>query len=481
MMNFKHQIANNNKLIVFIHGFMGSEKTWENTYINRKLYDFLLENNEIKENFDMALFTYDKCTSFFKSTPISHLVEFLDSEMKSKCYKYKKIILVGHSLGGIIAKDYILNYRNNVCLYFSVNSPHNGNSFLLSKILFFNNQVKNLFSNSKYLKKLDEKYRLSNEFPKSYFVYGLRDIIVKRNYAIPSSVRNENIIAIDTDHTGVVKPSDNNDSLLSLLSKELVDLVEKKLALQNFSFTKISVKNESDFENCKEVESISEEEILRIFNFDTINKGLRDKERFELYLIEHQIKLNDYREKYTTVSFLGIPLIPLAVFEGFHLKSLDKKYFAHNRSNPGIFYELKDNLSDINFSYEIDNLGYNEKEIFILVDCSYEVNRQRVRELNKRNLPIIEFTSNVIDINVIDSYDTLSKFKKEFKDMMDNLSQKNVKKFHLFLGVPISVAFALGNLLEHHHGDIVIYNLSGTDYNWSLDLFNNKVMKLVLN
>lgn len=479
MMNFKHQIANNNKLIVFVHGFMGSEKTWENTSINRKIHDFILEKKNIKENFDIALFTYDKCTGFFKSSPIPHLVEFLNSEIKSKCYKYKKIILIGHSLGGIIAKDYILNYENNVCLYFSVNSPHNGNSFLLSNILFFNNQVKNLFSNSNYLKNLDEKYRLFDKFPKSFFVYGLRDIIVRRNYAIPSSVKDENIIAIDTGHTGVVKPSDNNDSLLSLLFRELETLIETKLLLQNFSFTKIQVKNESDFESYKKVESISEEEILRIFNFDTINKGLKNKEQFESYLIDHQTKLNNYRENYTTVSLLGIPLIPLAVFEGFHLKSLDKKYFAHNRSNPGIFYELTDNLSDVNFSYEIDNLGYKEKEIFILVDCSYEVNRQRVRELNKRNLPILEFTSSVIDINVIDSYDTLSKFKKEFKDMMDNLSQKNVKKFHLFLGVPIPVAFALGNLLEHHHGDIVIYNLSGTDYNWSLDLFNNKVMKLV--
>lgn len=479
MMNFKHQIANNNKLIVFIHGFMGSEKTWENTYINSKLHDFLLENNEIRENFDMALFTYDKCTGFFKSTPIPHLVEFLDSEMKSKCYKYKKIILVGHSLGGIIAKDYILNYKNNVCLYFSVNSPHNGNSFLLSRILFLNNQVKNLFSNSKYLKKLDEQFRLFKNFPKSYFVFGLRDIIVKRNYAIPSGVKSENIIAIDTDHTGVVKPSDNNDSLLSLLTKELEALVEKELALHNFSFTRIPVKNESDFEDCKKIESFSEEETLKFFYFDTINKGLRDKELLESYLTEYQRKLIYYREKYTTVSCLGIPLIPLAIFEGFHLKSLDKKYFAHNRSNPGIFYELKDNLSDVNFSYTIDNLENIGKEIFIIVNCSYEVNKQRVTELNKRNLPILEFSSNVIEENVADNYDTLYKFKKEFKFMMDNLSQKNFNKFHLFLGIPIPVAFALGDLLEHHHGDIVVYNLSGTNYNWSLDLFNAKISKLV--
>src|SRR5690606_13002146 len=106
----KKQVKN---IIVFIHGFIGSEETWVKKDGKRPLIDFLLKNSQIKKDFDVALYEYHtKLLEYFpkiartalsfikkekasKNLKIGELSKILSTELKYKCSEYENIILVG--------------------------------------------------------------------------------------------------------------------------------------------------------------------------------------------------------------------------------------------------------------------------------------------------------------------------------------------------------------------------------------------------
>lgn len=69
MIKFVHKAQEKKNLIIFIHGFIGSEETWKKKDGKMPLIDYLLEDITIKENFNIALFEYHtELINFFPKT-----------------------------------------------------------------------------------------------------------------------------------------------------------------------------------------------------------------------------------------------------------------------------------------------------------------------------------------------------------------------------------------------------------------------------
>jgi triacylglycerol esterase/lipase EstA (alpha/beta hydrolase family) len=93
-------------LLIFIHGLTGNGKdTWGN-------FPSLIEKDaRLGETFDVKHFEYT--TKKFdlpftdKSSPIHHLAETLEGKINNNYREYKNIILICHSMGGLIARKYL--------------------------------------------------------------------------------------------------------------------------------------------------------------------------------------------------------------------------------------------------------------------------------------------------------------------------------------------------------------------------------------
>lgn len=96
--------------VVFIHGLMGSEATWQNG--TSSWPRLLATDPEIGNKVDVYRVDFD--SYLFASGPsivdvLGELQEQLDSLFEKN--KYPKIFLVGHSLGGNIARAYLLHIK----------------------------------------------------------------------------------------------------------------------------------------------------------------------------------------------------------------------------------------------------------------------------------------------------------------------------------------------------------------------------------
>jgi len=120
------------------------------------LIDGILKDKNIANKYDLCLFTYHtKLTDYFtKSTffrrgrlvnnSINDIAKLLSSSIKYPCAKYENIVLIGHSMGGLIAKKLILedlkaSTTSKIKLYISLATPHSGSNFaILGKAILGN-------------------------------------------------------------------------------------------------------------------------------------------------------------------------------------------------------------------------------------------------------------------------------------------------------------------------------------------------------
>ncbi len=49
---------NSKNLILFIHGFIGGKETWMNDDNPSDFIEYLLDNQDVKSNYDFAIFNY---------------------------------------------------------------------------------------------------------------------------------------------------------------------------------------------------------------------------------------------------------------------------------------------------------------------------------------------------------------------------------------------------------------------------------------
>lgn len=246
--------------IVFIHGLGGSKGTFNNfsKYLSKKWY---LENGLTLFFFSyykriFNLFLNRKSTSFYNDYFIVRLFDYiqggilfivkstwskrnthntnlLSKYIEENCKESRNIILVAHSMGGIIARQYLVNCRKELIdirrfkMLVTYATPHKGShvaniltiknipllKYVYKKVSVFFNfrispQIGDLSEFSIFLKNLDKDWRDFNIENNVQFlrVTGKYDRIVKKDSAQLHLEDIENVFEYEHTHSSIIKP-----------------------------------------------------------------------------------------------------------------------------------------------------------------------------------------------------------------------------------------------------------------------------------
>lgn len=235
------------RLVLFIHGFTGGKETWENSK-GESFPELLMKDKEIYDNYDFAYFTYYtklisvkttnilkkmfyKNEKYKKNVSIETLSYLLGSDIRLNCEKYNSIIIVAHSMGGLIAKSYILeeekNGRSKIDYFISLAVPHNGSNWAVLGQKLKNPQVNNLMPLDDSIRRLNEKW-IERDNDDALYVVGIFDEIVVENSGIPLKTSTKNIERCENDHTTISKPDSTSENNYLVVYKTLLNLNAKK-------------------------------------------------------------------------------------------------------------------------------------------------------------------------------------------------------------------------------------------------------------
>lgn len=209
----------NKELLLMIHGFNSSpQKCWG------KFPALISEHKHLSNLYDIGFYKFP--TAFFtvpflqKSIRIQDLSNGLRTLINIKYKEYNTIGLVCHSLGGLIARKYLIEevkssnqLRVNRLLLFA--TPNEGNELasIAKYIPFSNHQLKQLCKTSDIIESLNEdwfKLKLNNILNVKYVAGGNDSVVGKRS--VQNYWGNSGFEFIpDKGHMNIVKPTDKDD------------------------------------------------------------------------------------------------------------------------------------------------------------------------------------------------------------------------------------------------------------------------------
>jgi pimeloyl-ACP methyl ester carboxylesterase len=228
-----------NKAILFVHGLGGDRTTWGN-------FKNLIDEDE---RLEYASYFYEYPTGIIRLPLIQQeygtmhelsdgLSTYIDVVLKS----YDEIVLVGHSLGGLIIRHYLLNQKNNRAfnpnlihqttkikkvIFYAV--PQDGSNLakVNSLISWKHPHLKQLCKNSRFLMKLNQEWeeaQMNHEYLFEIVMAG-EDGIVDEASVTANFRHIEPKIASYKGHITVVKPRDRNDFSFRILRDFLLPRV----------------------------------------------------------------------------------------------------------------------------------------------------------------------------------------------------------------------------------------------------------------
>lgn len=233
--------------VVFIHGFRGNDDTWVSAS-GTSFLSLLDEDPEISVNCELISFDYySKISEAFdgvaareisnwlsrvplvggitsllnskkkirRNQPIEMISKGLSSFLRTKVKDYKNVILVGHSMGGLIAKDLICQELDgeklhNIIGFISIAVPHKGSLKSLLISWAGNAHAKGLEPLDRYTVEMEGKWsRLSTQLPPTLYIAAQNDEVVLPHVAIPQNVLKSSTLYLDEDHVSICKPENN--------------------------------------------------------------------------------------------------------------------------------------------------------------------------------------------------------------------------------------------------------------------------------
>lgn len=245
---------NKKNLIVLVHGLTGGKETWIENGVKR-IPDYLLENNEITENFDVGYFEYfTKLTdrigivkwlmayALGKSTPlkrnlsIADIKDILYSELENLSLKYDKIVIIAHSMGGLISKSAILKAieeeNTTVSLFLSLCVPHNGAGLAnIGGTLLRNKHIKDLSLLNPMMTEVNRKWLLPDvreSLPETIYFQGKNDIVVANASSEGYEARKPRIVFTEDDHFSILVPSSGENLVMSTMIGAILETLKKK-------------------------------------------------------------------------------------------------------------------------------------------------------------------------------------------------------------------------------------------------------------
>lgn len=236
-------------LILFVHGFTGDTSTWLNKQ-HGSFPELLLEEDKISSQFDVAHFSYytkllnlfSKTSNFFnitkmlfgtshgklkKNISIDEIANLLRTEIRFKLQNYDNIIIIAHSMGGLVAKSCIVqdiqeNLPSKIKLFISLAVPHMGADMATyGKLISSNIQIENLTPLNNFIHEINNIWLKTTLRPETKYFYGVHDDVVAKTSSVPTDKDAMDVISVDENHTSISKP-EGVDSTVFIAVKDLV-------------------------------------------------------------------------------------------------------------------------------------------------------------------------------------------------------------------------------------------------------------------
>ncbi|MCE0845168.1 GPI inositol-deacylase [Buttiauxella sp. A2-C1_F] len=242
---------NKNSLILFVHGLKGGLDTWENSE-GISFPMLLTEEEDIKDSFDVACFNYfTTFTQTYASTkgvlarilsrtkrkerniPTDEIAELLYTEININLSNYERIIIIAHSMGGLISKNLILKKAeyeesSNIVGFISLAVPHSGAKIAnIASLVSTNAQLVDLSLLSNATDDLNRRWiNASKKLPVTRYIYGTYDSYVDKKSALPMDSERKNSFAVNDDHGSICKP-ENSQSMVFIAVKKFITEIDK--------------------------------------------------------------------------------------------------------------------------------------------------------------------------------------------------------------------------------------------------------------
>ncbi|MGM7432608.1 alpha/beta hydrolase [Bacillus pacificus] len=325
------QYENNENLIVLIHGLGAPDDTWVNNNIAWK--DLFLTDLSLP-NTDVAVVVYDTAhlaNGILSTVGVKRLrlgrirkisidkgpftsVEILARELKreidsNRIKTYKRVILVGHSMGGLIAIRYLLEemehkQNHNVKGFISLATPYNGSSSALYagliKSINKHAQIPALEPNSKFLDdtiRLWQKH-LGNIKTDFKFCFGTNDEIVSESSAVPHTVSSKwtGGIPLPGDHSSILAIQDHESTSYISVSEFIKEVIQKETS----GLPVITVNTENEIQ-------AQDDELRIILKKIEMNVDSGINPAFNIIIesediVKHQFELNKDNSQYDIVA-----------------------------------------------------------------------------------------------------------------------------------------------------------------------------------
>jgi hypothetical protein len=263
-------------LVLFIHGFIGGAETWRCP--NAPSFpEFLNMESELNPSYDFGFFeyytklvdlypkvqnSYSKVSAWInpryrqaqKNIPVSEIAALLKSAMKYQLSQYQKIIIVAHSMGGLVAKKAIAedlkeSGSTKIQLFVSLAVPHQGaEGATFGSMISSNIQIKNLKPINEFIMGLSQDWISLRNKPKTLYCYGTNDRVVEKASAIAlKGDDNYDEIAFYADHISICKPPDINSAIYSTLKTILLDFKHHETKLSGMKYQPLE--NDESFDD----------------------------------------------------------------------------------------------------------------------------------------------------------------------------------------------------------------------------------------
>lgn len=214
------------KKVFFVHGLNGGKKTWEH-------FKNIIEQDEDLKEF--TLFEYSYPTILFKILPwtiipkIQTIVDGLRSEINIKTDKQDDLILIAHSMGGLIARKYLIEEFKSkkqiqirkVMLFATPNFGSDlANLHWLTRVV----QIQQMKRNSDFISELVSDWKnfgVEKYLRVRYLAAGkdrVVDIDNAKNYWNSSDYE----VIINKNHRTIIRPKSKDDTSFGVLKKFLL-------------------------------------------------------------------------------------------------------------------------------------------------------------------------------------------------------------------------------------------------------------------
>lgn len=207
-------MANSKLLLLFVHGLGGNSKTWSS------FKRLVVQDLDVGPAVDVALYEFP--TKFVRigwwnSLSMQDLATALRTEIRQRYSSYSRILLVCHSMGGLIAKrcvvDMLVDKESPIVGAVFFATPHSGAALasVLNLLSYKHRHLGQLRRESEFLDSLSRDWAnhgVEQRLVATYVVAGQDAVVDRASAAGPGA---SPLLIADKDHRSVVQPANEND------------------------------------------------------------------------------------------------------------------------------------------------------------------------------------------------------------------------------------------------------------------------------